>query len=50
MKKILITLLLGVFMGLQASALTHQEINQAKVPVIYEEKPFVAYGVYPFSF
>ncbi|MFP6123073.1 M16 family metallopeptidase [Helicobacter pylori] len=44
MKKILITLLLGVFMGLQASALTHQEINQAKVPVIYEENHLLPMG------
>ncbi|WP_187889743.1 M16 family metallopeptidase, partial [Helicobacter pylori] len=50
MKKILITLLLGVFMGLQASALTHQEINQAKVPVIYEENHLLPMGFIHLAF
>ncbi|WQV92745.1 insulinase family protein [Helicobacter pylori] len=50
MKKFLITLLLGVFMGLQASALTHQEINQAKVPVIYEENHLLPMGFIHLAF
>ncbi|RKV50837.1 M16 family metallopeptidase [Helicobacter pylori] len=50
MKKILIILLLGVFMGLQASALTHQEINQAKVPVIYEENHLLPMGFIHLAF
>ncbi len=50
MKKILITLLLGVFMGLQASALAHQEINQAKVPVIYEENHLLPMGFIHLAF
>ncbi len=50
MKKILITLLLGVFMGLQASALIHQEINQAKVPVIYEENHLLPMGFIHLAF
>ncbi|EMH42020.1 peptidase M16 inactive domain protein [Helicobacter pylori GAMchJs106B] len=50
MKKILITLLLGVFMGLQASALTHQEINQTKVPVIYEENHLLPMGFIHLAF
>ncbi|WP_217613225.1 M16 family metallopeptidase [Helicobacter pylori] len=50
MKKILITLLLGVFMGLQASTLTHQEINQAKVPVIYEENHLLPMGFIHLAF
>ncbi|MBH0268079.1 M16 family metallopeptidase [Helicobacter pylori] len=50
MKKFLITLLLGVFMGLQASALTHQEINQTKVPVIYEENHLLPMGFIHLAF
>ncbi len=50
MKKILIILLLGVFMGLQASALTHQEINQVKVPVIYEENHLLPMGFIHLAF
>ncbi|WP_033759792.1 M16 family metallopeptidase [Helicobacter pylori] len=50
MKKILIILLLGVFMGLQASALTHLEINQAKVPVIYEENHLLPMGFIHLAF
>ncbi len=50
MKKILIILLLGVFMGLQASTLTHQEINQAKVPVIYEENHLLPMGFIHLAF
>ncbi|WRF01928.1 insulinase family protein [Helicobacter pylori] len=50
MKKFLIILLLGVFMGLQASALTHQEINQAKVPVIYEENHLLPMGFIHLAF
>ncbi|AFI06062.1 M16 family metallopeptidase [Helicobacter cetorum] len=44
MKKFFIILLLGAIMGLQASALMHQEINQTKVPVIYEENHLLPMG------
>ncbi len=37
-------------MGLQASALTHQEINQAKVPVIYEENHLLPMGFIHLAF
>ncbi|WP_104747983.1 M16 family metallopeptidase [Helicobacter cetorum] len=44
MKKFFITLLLGAFMQLQASALIHKEINHAKIPVIYEENHLLPMG------
>ncbi|WP_104761374.1 M16 family metallopeptidase [Helicobacter cetorum] len=44
MKKLFIILLLGAVMGLQASALTHKEINHTKVPVIYEENHLLPMG------
>ncbi|GAA8268738.1 pitrilysin family protein [Helicobacter pylori] len=37
-------------MGLQASALTHQEINQTKVPVIYEENHLLPMGFIHLAF
>ncbi len=37
-------------MGLQASTLTHQEINQAKVPVIYEENHLLPMGFIHLAF
>ncbi len=37
-------------MGLQASALAHQEINQAKVPVIYEENHLLPMGFIHLAF
>lgn len=37
-------------MGLQASALTYQEINQAKVPVIYEENHLLPMGFIHLAF
>ncbi len=37
-------------MGLQASALIHQEINQAKVPVIYEENHLLPMGFIHLAF